>query len=142
MSAHDLFLERFNQLTQELEFNPKWSNGAGFFDYAVHGEHAPVVPRGTAMKSTAPGGRRLIIIGTRLGNVVVFERTTATSGKTKPHVVYNAPSMIVNSGWIYEPNRPLDEFSVENLIGSDDHVNVGRQLEDLFSVMKKAEVVS
>ena len=142
MSAHDLFVEQFSKLTQEIEFNPKWSNGVGFFDFAVHGEHAPTVPRGTAMKSTAPGGRRLIVIGTRLGNVVVFERTVATPGKAKPHIVYNAPSVITNGGWIYEPLKPLEEFSLENLIGSIDHVNIGRQLEDLFSAMKKSEVTA
>jgi hypothetical protein len=142
MSAHSVFIEQFNRLTQELEFNPKWSNGVGFFDYAVHGEHAPSIPRGTAMKCVAPGGRRLIVIGTRLGNVVVFERATPSPTQPKPHIVYNAPSVIMNAGWIYEPTKPLDEFSVENLIGSIDHVNIGRQLEDLYSAMKKTEAAA
>ena len=59
-----------------IEFNPKWSNGTGYFDGAVSGKHAPVLEPGTIVQfvTPEPNKRRGLIISTIFGNVVVFER--------------------------------------------------------------------
>ena len=76
MSANGkIFTEIFNnEAVAEIQFNPSWTNGTGYLDHAVKGEHAPVLKPGQMVKATDPRGRRIIIIGTRRGNVLVFDR--------------------------------------------------------------------
>lgn len=68
-----IFAAQFSK-TKAVPFNPKWSNGTGYFDYAVLGQEAPLLEAGDVVCSEDPKGRKLIIIGTPLGNVVIFQR--------------------------------------------------------------------
>lgn len=68
-----IFAAQFSK-TKAVPFNPKWANGTGHFDQAVIGEHAPMMVDGDIVCSEDPKGRKIIIIGTPLGNVVVFQR--------------------------------------------------------------------
>lgn len=60
--------------TKAIPFNPKWANTTGYYDYAVLGDHAPLLESGDIVCSEDPKGRKIIIIGTPLGNVAVFQR--------------------------------------------------------------------
>ena len=73
-SAYQRFDEIINQVDNCIQFNPDWNNGTGYFDGAFKGEYVPVVEPGQLVKSIDPDGRRIIIVGTRLGNIVVFDR--------------------------------------------------------------------
>lgn len=57
-----------------IPFNPEWSECGGYFAAAVYDEAAPVLELGQLRSSVAPDGRKLLILGTALGNVVVFQR--------------------------------------------------------------------
>ena len=70
-----IFTEAFyNTTIPEVEFNSGWSNGTGYMDGIVEGQHAPVLKPGQMIKSVDRSGRRIIVIGTRKGNVAVFDR--------------------------------------------------------------------
>lgn len=84
-----IFTEAFENL-QKLEevivFNPSWANGTGYFDGAVN---EPLQP-GKIKATNDPSMRRLILIGTRFGTIVVFDRF---SNQTDNGVfVTNAPN--------------------------------------------------
>lgn len=68
-----IFAAQFSK-TKAVPFNPKWSNGTGYFDYAVLGKEAPLLEAGDTVCSEDPKGRKIIIIGTLLGNAVIFQR--------------------------------------------------------------------
>lgn len=88
LSAIDsTFNASFEAITKTLPFNPQWANGTGYFDHAVKGECAPVLGAGEMAKSEDDVGRPLIIIGTPIGNVVVFRRYSKEMGR----YTFNAP---------------------------------------------------
>lgn len=123
------------RINLEIPFNPKWSNGTGYFDYAVYGEDAPVVPFGTMAKSESASGRRLIIIGTRLGNLVVFERTTLPGAV--PVFTYNSTTVFKEGGWIKDEVISKDEM--ELIVGVGPYPNLGKRIDNIFQSMKKAK---
>jgi hypothetical protein len=85
-----IFTEAFNNdEVPEITYNPNWANQTGYLDYAVKGDNAPVLAAGQMVKTRDPRGRRIILIGTRKGNVAVFDRY---SGQTEMGTwVTNAP---------------------------------------------------
>lgn len=76
----------------EIPFEPEWKNGTGYFDHAVD----CYVPEGRVVKSTCPTtNRRLVLVGTVLGTVVVFERYTPDIGQ--PFILtWHAPKALRN----------------------------------------------
>ena len=68
------FEQAFAQCTQEIAFNPAWHNGTGYFDNCAEGAKAPAVCNGTPVKCISDDGRKIIILGTIAGRVVVFQR--------------------------------------------------------------------
>lgn len=59
-----------NSCVEEVTFDPSWKNGTGYMDGAISAD----VAIGELRKCRDDYGRRLILIGTRLGTVVVFDR--------------------------------------------------------------------
>lgn len=59
-----------------IPYSEAWENGTGYLDGAVAGADAPVVAVGEIVGTATPAGRPILIIGTELGNVVVFKRYT------------------------------------------------------------------
>lgn len=73
-------------------FNIKWSNGTGYHDGAVRGEHAPKLKEGEMVKSITDKGRKIVMMGTSHGgNIVVFDRYT---NEDSTIVVYNSPQHV------------------------------------------------
>lgn len=67
------FKSVLEKIAFEVPFETEWKNGTGYFDHAVD----CYVPEGRVVKSLCPTTkRRIILVGTVLGTVVVFERYT------------------------------------------------------------------
>jgi len=68
--------ELWNRIEDRLEFNPKWSNGTDYLDHAVTGDEAPKLEIGAFAKFQIPkpDGRYGVMLGSRFGNIVLFER--------------------------------------------------------------------
>lgn len=96
------FTAVYNKCTVTMEFKKEWSNGIGYFNHAVSGEHAPKLPPKMFAKSMSPGGRRMIMVGTKFGNIVVFDRfrdqAPTQKDEGKAVFVYNAPAVLLDSG--------------------------------------------
>lgn len=138
-----VFTEAFNKCTKEIPFVKEWSNGTGLFDYAVYGDRAPKLGNGELVKSVSPGGRRILFVGTRLGNLVVFDRfaeqAPGQKAAGKAVFVRNTTSVINEGGWFSE--IALDDYEMELAVGSDDKVNLGKRMDMLWSAFRKAAEV-
>ena len=65
-----IFQRIFQQIQNEIPFDPSWANGTGYLDGAV----SHTLPPGKMAKTIDNYDRRVILIGTRFGTVVVFDR--------------------------------------------------------------------
>lgn len=70
-----------------IEFKEEFNNGTGYFDKLT--EYP--VPAGEIRKTEDPYGRRILLLGTILGTVVIFDRYSGQKDKDKIVLVYNAP---------------------------------------------------
>lgn len=143
--ANQVFTQAFNH-ADPVPFNKDWSNGSGMFDFAVYGEHAPKLGHGQIVASVTPGGRRIVIVGTRLGNIAVFDRyNEQQSGQAKSSdavFARNTTTAIEQGGWFSA--SIMDAYEMEIALGDpteaepDKKWNLGERLEQLFSGLKKA----
>lgn len=67
------FAKHFSTATK-VAFNPAWAEFGGYFGKIILGDDAPLLRDGEVICSIAPDARKLLIIGTKLGNAVVFQR--------------------------------------------------------------------
>lgn len=121
-----IFTERYNQVAVEIDFDPKWANGTGYYDYAV--EAVDLKPGEMAKSFDASTGRRIILIGTRFGCVVVFDRY---SNQDKGGVyVTNEPNEFVIKQFV--PSGSIGEHSMYVLLGSwGIETNLGKTIEKM-----------
>lgn len=133
------FTEAYARCTREVPYNPSWSNGSGNFDFAVYGEHAPKLGNGDFIKSATPSGRRVMIIGTRLGNVAIYDRfTQQQEGQTGAHKAvfsFNATASLMTGGWF--SRTWLDDYEMSIAVGDGVEGNIGWRIEQLQSALKK-----
>lgn len=65
-------------LARVIDFDPTWNNGTGYFDKAVTVD----IQAGDMAQATCPEtNRRLLLVGTELGTIVVFERYNPVNSK-------------------------------------------------------------
>lgn len=136
---NELFTNAFDKITKTIPFNRAWSNQTGQFDFAVYGEHAPTVGNAQAVKAMTPSGRRIIIIGTRLGLLVVYDRYAQQQpGGDKAHKAVfarNTTSAVEHGGWFHNPT--FDDIEMAVAVGDEHEENLGRRIEQLHSALKK-----
>lgn len=135
-TAAYIFEEAFKNATP-VSFNPKWSNGTGYFDHATYGETAPKLGNGRVLSAVTPGGRKILIIGTRLGNVVVFSRYDDWEMFEDPVFVSNVPTCIKHAFNITDGRISRDGMVL--LLGDSTTRNIGHRIEDIYSLCKKTE---
>lgn len=133
ITKNELFDHAFAK-AREIPFNKDWSNGTGYFDYATDSDVAPNVANGGMVKCTTPGNRRILIIGTRIGNAVIFDRYT----DDKSVFVYNMPTAL-HQGFGIDAGSISDKDML-SLVGDDGVVrNIGHRLDDLYQAIKVAQ---
>lgn len=130
-----IFAKAFAEATPVI-FNPLWANGTGYFDFAVKGEHAPVVEEGKSVSSLSLDDREIVMIGTRFGNVVVFQRY---ADKEKGIYVNNLPDTVKKlfNGMLAQGQ--LDEDSIAVLLGDSSNArdNIGQCYKRYFPAVIK-----
>ena len=116
--------------SEQLEYNPKWANGTGYFNHAVSGEHAPILEPGTMKWFVDENGRTAIVVGTIFGNVVVFERRKVA------YQVYvlNVPNDIKDI--VPQSSGALTEDTMVYMVGTECNPNVGQRINSLFEAFK------
>jgi hypothetical protein len=139
MNAKQTLNAIYNVVHVEIKYNPEWENGAGYLDYAVINAGINV---GLVAKSITAQGRKILMIGTRFGTVVFFERYIE---KDNNIVVQNMPDKIkkLYSGLLLSSVQ--FGVSIEALMTLTGYVvhsdgtcymsskNIGELIEDLFN---------
>lgn len=118
-------IERF------VPFDPKWNNGTGYFDHLVNDDLE--LEDGEVVRFVDNMMRNGIIIGSPLGNLVIFERRARKLDKVQDHdtviMVTNLPREL---RWMYPNELTVDEFN--RVMGIPGNPNLGKRLV----TMKKA----
>jgi len=129
--TEELFMKTWHLIEHVVEFDPTWHNGTGYMNGAVHFE----LPIGGMSKSVDEIGRKVILIGTRFGTVVVFQRAK----RDYDTYVYNAPREFERLELLSE--RALRPNDLVKLFGSWYNLeeNVGNHVEHLAKVFKEWE---
>ena len=102
MTSNQAFLSLFINTVVQVPFDAAWDNGTGYMDGAVH---FTVVP-GSTVKSVDLNGRKIVLMGTDLGTLTVFQRRASDDTV----IVYNAPT-----GW-----RQVFQKSTSGQLTADD----------------------
>ena len=68
-----IFNSAYNDIKTIIPFDAGWKNGTGYYDFAMTAELG-ITPGELAKSFDVETQRRLIFIGTRFGNVIIFER--------------------------------------------------------------------
>lgn len=115
----------YNDIRGIVAYDPAWENGTGYLDHAV--ELVPMDP-GERAKSIDPNGRKIIFVGTRFGNVVLFQRYDAKSELD----VFNVTS---NTSYKMRPFVSAGYLTREEILAycGYDHSNIGFDIERLFA---------
>lgn len=125
-----VFVNAWNRITREVEFSRDWHNGTGYFDGVTKADLG--LEPGQIAKSQADGEdlRRMIIIGSRFGNIVIFERYTPEDDDNENIVVVNnAPRKL--SRFVANTAISTEKFEQMVDIGIDGW-NIGAFIENLF----------
>lgn len=120
-SAFQIIIENF----PKVAFDANWTNGTGYYDHAVRGKNAPKLEEGQAVKSTDNLGRKMAIVGTSLGNVIVFERFADPDSEV---IVFNMPQYLKKL--LHITQGDLDAATIESLLGAPGYYeNIGKRLK-------------
>ena len=84
MNANEFFVMVWNAIGTVVNYSESWKNGTGYLD---NGVNVPVL-KGEMVKFTDEYDRKGILIGTRFGTVVVFQRF---SDSAETSIVFNIP---------------------------------------------------
>ena len=93
----EAFESIFENISQELPFNPVWTEGyCGYWNGAIEtdnfgGEAVPNLKVGEVAKTTDTHGRRAVFLGTHAGNMVLFERYKPSNGVPDGKINYQFP---------------------------------------------------
>jgi hypothetical protein len=121
------FDARFDAITKTLNYNPSWEREA-YLDEAMFDKVlAAKMGVGKFAKTTDANGRKIIIVGTRYGVVLVFQRY----GGDSEHLVYHMPWKIQTLRQV-EPGF-LSMSGLHKLLGDEIEPNVGVWSEAMAS---------
>ena len=131
-----VFYSCLAKIKVQVPFDQCWANGTGYYDHAAKLE----IQEGTWCWSYDQGTNRyLILIGTRFGTVVVFERYSH-GGKT-PVIVANCPRKCYVIWQLAGLNGQLNERVLTNTLGDPEfptaYDNIGMQIETMSQLFLK-----
>lgn len=145
MLNHDLKVQVFNrafEAAKEVQFNPAWANATGYFDNLCNPLKIKDYPEGEMFKTTDTYGRKLVIIGTYFGPLVVFERFKGMKPGEEVYV-YNAHRLFDGTD-ILSSKSAIDLQTMQELFGHHDHLdplNIGQKLKNISDNMEHVAIM-
>lgn len=131
VTVGEAFLQRWNDVPK-IPFNAYWMTTKDYPLHATAGDDAPSIHPGEIVGTTTTDGRRLLLTGTLLGNVVVMERyqddpdflTWCATSSIRSFVGDNAANALTLKSFNY-------------LIGTGVMSAISKRYEDQGSVMQE-----
>jgi hypothetical protein len=117
MSKEALFNNKFNSITNVVEFNPLWYDDEGYFDAAVNlmedgePEIAVTLKPGEMAKCISSDHRKMIFVGTDFGTCVVFQKYSSSFDI----LIVNQAKLLANSCFI--ENDALTYDALKRIVG-------------------------
>lgn len=126
------FTRAYDTITNVIPFNPEWKNATGYLDGAVKVK----LDAGQTAKSYDDFNRRIILVGTPVGTIVLFDRHTGNDNPEKENivVVLNRPHHLI--GVIDEGSQSDDDFI--RIVGYSPVSNIGTVLRGLVGAANKS----
>lgn len=134
-----VFTRAFEE-AKEIEFNKEWQGATGYYDPLCDPMKIKDFPEGEMFKCLDDHGRRIVIVGTYFGPVVVFDRFSG--GNTDGVFVYNQHTYLARTGFISN-NGAMDLHSMQDIFGHNDHnepVNIGTKIKRMHEMSDKVAI--
>lgn len=129
------FTALYNATPTEVDFDPTWSNGTGYFDNLTDVSFG----EGTIVKFTDNIQRRGIIISAKGASVVVFERQKPSDLGRSPIIVSNSPyPHVIDFVDGVRRRRPNVWFDFEYKTNSTSNLNT----ESILAVLGLVKIIS
>lgn len=137
MSAtHKSFVRDWENCENEMPYNHDWDNGTGYMDGLTTAKLDLPAGAMVRMRTSMPNNRRVLVIVTQMGNVVIFERY---SGGEKGVLVMQSTQTVEN---IVGNTRPIhNEVDLARLTGGQWNKNIGEALAEFVHLANKREAV-
>ena len=132
------FQAMFEKLQTTIPFNTEWENGTGYFNDLVFCDTVKL-ENGQMAKSMDGCNRKIVVVGTRFGNVVLFERY---SGRSNEVITSNVPPEITDLFLNSSLGSKTSEEVIELLLGqtySSIPKNIGIKIEEMFSAWERLQ---
>lgn len=137
MSAtHKSFVRSWENCENEMPYNHDWDNGTGYMNGLTTAKLDLPAGAMVRMRTSMPNNRRVLVIVTQMGNVVIFERYTG-GGEDGDLVVQSTQTVenIIGNGLI------TNERELTRLTGGQWNKNIGEALEAFTHLANKREAV-
>lgn len=122
MNGSEMLETLYARCTNTIEFKPEWANGTGYFNGAVHEQLDGV--DGTVYASIDTQQRKMLLVKTCFGNVVVFQRYSNGGNGT---VVGNVPRELRT--WLPSSVWSADSLELNVSPYMDSGCNIGERLK-------------
>lgn len=133
--ARDLFEHAWQSVKSQLSYQRDWSDGYGCHTTAVVHPEIRALHQGEIKRSVTPGGRRMLIIGTLHGPVVIFERFMPKDKRGQTYIANTTKSVVELFNTHFEKeglDGPLSAHTMLALLGTDPLIeNLGHTLSYL-----------
>lgn len=139
MSEYEQMDELFSSAYRKakpIEFNAAWIGDLGHLDFIVDSPVAPKVIHGKIMRSDTPMGNRVLIIGTKVGNLAVYDFGDAN--ETDKLFATSMSPALQQIFMLQQDVSTLEEM--ESILGNVLLVeNVGVRIDNLLKAIKFEE---
>lgn len=132
-----LFNRAYNQIAHDVEYDRKWSDGKGYHTpFSEHQNQFDQHEAGSVFRVLTPGDRRMIIVKTPYGAMLIYERYIPND-KRGQFLVVAAPPLLED---VYKRHfsaggfkEPLDLQAASILLGETDVTaeNIGFKLVEI-----------
>ena len=143
MAVKNIFERAFNAIPESMVVQEKveWSNGTGYYD-GLCGGYAPTLKTGAVAKFMSANNRRVIVVGTPRGNLVVFDRYSRNDeGQYPGPCVINAARRL-EALKLFETTGGVSERDMYLFVGYGDDVlkdNIGFAVQRLIEEVLASE---
>lgn len=135
-TVSEMFNKAFDQTGTRIAFSTEWKNGTGYLDKLVDADVG--LRPGECATTIDDYKRRVLVIGSPVGNIVLFERYTPTEEARSSIIVGNFPSEVQDMfGGLGGIGNALTTDGFERLFRSPTW-NIGRDLDTLTRQFARA----
>ena len=117
----NFFVDRFNEIKHEIAYNPKWCSDDGYFERVCYIPEFMVLAE--SFKTVDQDNRKIIIVPSLFGNVVVFQRYSDSDLVTSC-----VPPRIRELARPIEVCGCLDTTAQQFLLGDKDFPDIGNRI--------------